>query len=139
MNRRTISRKLGPRWAYHLRPVIELLVLPHYDSMKLARADGLDLVSASDGSPWPWPDLDLPKAEVQKSRMQAFSLAKQLIERRRGKPKRESRVVAAWDPERWEREPKRPRVFKVFKPPLKLRMLCQGEFLAIDPPRIVKD
>ena len=94
----------GQKWAYHLRPVVDLLILPHYETMGLARADGWDLVSMSDGSPWPWADLDLPKADVQASRMQAFALARQLIERRRGNPKRESRVEAAWDPERWEQK-----------------------------------
>jgi len=34
------AKSLGPKWAYHLKPVIELLSLPHYGSMKLARADG---------------------------------------------------------------------------------------------------
>jgi hypothetical protein len=133
------ARKLGPKWAYHLRPAIDLLVLPYYASMKLARADGWDLVNTSDGSPWPWADLDLPKAEVQQSRIQAFNLVRQLIERRRGKPRRKSRVETAWDPERWECEPKRPRVYKYFKPPAKERVLCQGELLSFDTPQFVKD
>jgi hypothetical protein len=50
------ARNLGPKWAYQLKPVIELLSLPHFGSMKPARADGWDLVSTSDGSPWPWPE-----------------------------------------------------------------------------------
>ena len=131
------ARKIGPKWAYHLRPAIDLLILPHYDSMSLARADGWDLVSMSDGSPWPWADLDLPKAEVQASRMQAFSLARQLIDRRSPKRNCESRVEAAWDPERWER--KGPRVYRVFKPPAKDRVMCQDEFPGLERPRIVKD
>jgi hypothetical protein len=123
------ARKLGPKWAYHLRPVIELLILPHYDNMKLARADGLDLVSSSDGSPWPWPDLDMPKADVQASRTQAFLLARQLIGRRRGKGRCESR----------DREPQRPHIFKYFKPPVKRKVLCQEEFTSLNAPRFVKD
>jgi hypothetical protein len=133
------ARKLGPKWAYHLRPAIDLLVLPYYASMKLARADGWDLVSTSDGSPWPWSDLDLPKAEVQQSRIQAFNLARQLIERRNGKPRRKSRAETGWAPERWECKPRRPRVYKYFKPPAKERVLCQGELLTFDVPQFVKD
>jgi len=126
------TRKLGPKWAYHLRPVIELLVLPRYDTMKRARADGWDLVSVTDGSPWPWPELDLPMADVQRSRMQAFSLAKQMIERRHGKERCRSRVEMAWDPERYKREPKRPKAFKIFKPPSKPKVLCQSDFSGLD-------
>jgi hypothetical protein len=133
------AEKMGPKWAYHLRPAIDLLVLPHYCSMKLARADGWDLVSTSDGSPWPWPDVTLPKAEVQASRMQAFISARQLIERRRGKARGKSRVETGWDPERWEREPKRPRVYKYFKPPAKRRLLCQGELPILEAPQFWKD
>ena len=91
------AQRMGPKWAYHLRPVIELLSLPYYGNMKLARADGWDLVSTSDGSPWPWPDLHLPKADVQASRMQAFLLARQLIARRGRKQKGERRELRAWD------------------------------------------
>jgi hypothetical protein len=65
------ARALGPKWAYHIRPMIDGLMLSYYEDMKLARADGWDLVNTADGSPWPWPDLTLPKAEVQASRMQA--------------------------------------------------------------------
>ena len=133
------ARKMGPKWAYHLRPAIELLILPHYETMKLARADGLDLVSNSDGSPWPWPDLAMPKAVVQASLMQAFLLARQLIERRRGKRGCRSRVEAGWDPERRESEAKRPRVFKIFKPAFKRKVLCQGEFPAWNTPGNLKD
>jgi hypothetical protein len=133
------ARALGSRWAYHIRPAIDILMLPHYATMKEARADGWDLVSKSDGSPWPWPDLDLPKAPVQESRIQAFKVVRQLIERRRGRPKHRSRVEMAWDPERWEREKKPPRVFKEFKPPPKPRELCQDEFEGLEPPRIWKD
>jgi len=127
------EQKIGPKWAYHLRPAIELLILPHYETMKLACADGWNLVSSSDGSPWPWPDLDLPKAEVQMSRMQVFLMARQLIERRRGKPKRQSGEA------RWEVEAKRPQVFKFYKPPFKRKVLCQGEFPGWNPPRNRKD
>jgi hypothetical protein len=126
------ARKFGPKWAYHLRPAIEILVLSHYDTMTLARADGWDLVSAIDGSPWPWPDLDPPKEDVQASRMKSFTLAREIMDRRRRKPRRKSRAETAWDPERWECEPKGPRVFKFFKPPLKRKKLCQGELPGCD-------
>ncbi len=133
------AKALGSRWAYHIRPAIDLLMLPHYATMREARADGWDLVNTADGSPWPWADLDLPKAQVQASRIEAFKVVKGLIQRRRGKPKRKSRVEMAWDPERWERQRDRPREFKVFKPPAKPRMICQGEFGGLEPPRIMKD
>jgi hypothetical protein len=112
-----------------LKPVIELLSLPYYGSMKLARADGWDLVSTSDGSPWPWPDLNLPKADVQASRMQAFLLARQLVARRGRKQRGERREVGAWDPEQRENEQDTPRVYKVFRPPPKPEVLTQGELL----------
>jgi hypothetical protein len=121
------ARGLGPKWAYHLKPVIELLSLPYYGSMKLARADGWDLVSTRDGSPWPWPDLDLPKADVQASRMQAFLLAKQLMERRGRKRTGGRRAGATWNPEECESGQDVPRVFKVFRPPPKPAVLTQGE------------
>ena len=107
--------------------MIELLSLPYYGSMKLARADGWDLVSTSDGSPWPWPDLHLPKADVQASRMQAFLLARQLLARRGRKRRGERRALGAWDPEQCEVEQDVPRVFKVFRPPPKPAVLTQGE------------
>jgi hypothetical protein len=121
------AKSLGPKWAYHLRPVIELLVLPHYATMKLARADGWDLVNTRDGSPWPWPDLDLPKADVQASRMQAFLLAKQLLARRGRKQWGERRALGAWDREQCGSGQDGPRVFKVFRPPPKPEVLTQGE------------
>jgi hypothetical protein len=121
------AKGLGPKWAYHLKPVIELLSLPYYGSMKLARADGWDLVSTSDGSAWPWPDLHLPTADVQASRMQAFLLARQLLARRGRKQRGERRALGAWNPEQSEGEQDVPRVFKVFRPPPKPAVLTQGE------------
>jgi len=130
---------LGPKWAYHLRPVIELLSLPYYSSMKLARADGWDLVSTFDGSPWPWPDLNLPKADMQASRMQAFCLARQLIQRRGRKRRSERRALGAWGRERCEHEPDVPRVFTVFRPPPKPEVLTQGELPGTEPLRFWAD
>jgi hypothetical protein len=133
------AKALGPRWAYHIRPVVDILMLPHYPTMKEARADGWDLVNKADGSPWPWPDLDLPRQQVQTAQTEAFKLIKSLIQRRQGKPKRRSRVEMAWDPERWEGGSNEPKVYRVFKPPPKPRVLMQGEFLGLDPPQIIKD
>jgi hypothetical protein len=133
------AKALGCRWAYHIRPAIDLLMLSHYATMREARADGWDLVNKADGSPWPWPDLDSPKAQVQASRMEAFKVVTGLIQRRRGKPKWKSRAEMAWDPERWEGQQDRPREFKVFKPPPKPRVMCQDEFSALEPPRTMKD
>jgi hypothetical protein len=95
--------------------------------MKQARADGWDLVSTRDGSPWPWPDLDLPIADVQASRMQAFLLARQLLARRGRKQKGERQALGVWDLEQSESERHMPRVFKVFRPPPKPAVLTQGE------------
>jgi hypothetical protein len=127
------AKSLGPKWAYHLKPVIELLSLPYYGTMKLARADGWDLVNTRDGSPWPWPDLDLPKADVQASRMQAFLLARQLIERRGRNRKGGRRALGAWGPEQCESEQAVPRGFKVFRPPPKQEAWNQGELPGTEP------
>jgi hypothetical protein len=132
------AKALGCRWAYHIRQVVDLMVLPHYPTMKEARADGWNLVNKADGSPWPWPDLDLPKVQVQASRTAAFRAIQELIQRRRGKPKRHSRVEMAWDPERYER-PTTAREYQYFKPPAKPRVMCQVEFIGLEPPQIMKD
>jgi hypothetical protein len=133
------AKALGPKWAYHIRPALDVLMLPYYASMKEARADVWDLVSTTDGTPWPWPNLDVPRPLVQQSRTEAFKIVKQLIDRRRGTPRRKSRAEMAWDPERWEEIKREKREYKVFKPPVKPRVLMQGEFLGLDPPRIIKD
>jgi hypothetical protein len=87
----------------------------------------VDLVSTSDGSPWPWPDLDLPKADVQASRMQAFLLARQLLARQGRKQEGKRRALGAWDPEQREGAQDVPWVFKVFRPPPDPAVLTQGE------------
>jgi hypothetical protein len=133
------AKALGSKWAYFIRPAIDMLILPFYPTMREARADGWDLVNKTDGSPWPWPDLKLPQNEVQESRTLAFKLVRQLLDRRRGKPKRKSRVETGWDPEKWEDLKKRKREYKIFKPPERPRVLSQVEFLGLDPPRIMKD
>lgn len=68
----------GPKWAYHLGPVLPLIVLPYYDDMKLARMDGWDLKDEQ-GEPWPWPDLTPPPETVRKSHLQAFMLATEIL------------------------------------------------------------
>jgi hypothetical protein len=133
------AKVLGKKWAYFIRPAVDVLVLSHYPTMREARADGWDLVNKADGSLWPWPDLALPQAEVHESRMTAFQLVRQLMDRRRGKPKRRSRVEDAWDPEGWEQRPKRKREYKFLKPPQKRRVLSQSEFPDLDSPQIMKD
>jgi hypothetical protein len=133
------ARALGSKWAYFIRPAIDVLVLPFYPTMREARADGWNLVNKSDGSPWPWPDLALPQEEVRESRAMAFRLVRQLLDRRRARPKRKSRVETGWDPERWEELKERKRECKIFKPPEKPRVLTQWEFPGLDPPRIMKD
>jgi hypothetical protein len=111
---------------------MEILMLPHYPTMKEARADGWDLVNKSDGSPWPWPDLDLPRAQVQAAHTEAFKLIKSLIQRRYGKPKWKSRVEMAWNPEHHEQHSKEAKAFKIFKPPPKPESWNQGEFRGLD-------
>ncbi|HEY3854095.1 MAG TPA: hypothetical protein VGO67_06860 [Verrucomicrobiae bacterium] len=122
------AKALGKHWAYHLRPAVDILVLPHYATMREARADGWDLVNKADGSLWPWPDLTLPPEHVQRARIEAYKLVRQLIDRRRPKLRRRSRVERGWDPERWEHPPERKREYKYFKPPAKQRVLCQMSF-----------
>ncbi len=70
--------------------------------------------------------------------MQAFKVVQILIARRRGKPKRKSRVEMAWDPERRENL-KEPKVYMVFKPPAKPKSWNQDEFSGLDGPQIIKD
>jgi hypothetical protein len=84
------ARRLGPKWAYHIKPVIGVLTLPYYPCMKMAYADGWDLVNVADGSPWPWPDLTVPKDHVQESQIRAFAAFTDLLARKSGR-KRENR------------------------------------------------
>ena len=136
------ANRFGSKWAYHLRPAIDILLLPHYANMRLAGADGWNLVSTTDGSPWPWADLDLPQSQVQGSRTQAFKIVQSLIARRRGKPRFRSRAEMAWDPERWEEMPKQPKVYEEFKPPSKPKVWNQDELGGLggqDLSHIVKD
>lgn len=126
------ARVLGPKWAYHIRQVIDLLVLPYYSTMREARADGWDLVNIMDGSPWPWPDLTLPKLQVQMSRKAAFTTLQQMIQQRRGKSRRRSRLEMGCD--EWsERATDEPRQYRYFKPPPKARVLRQEEFTELEP------
>ena len=76
----------GPKWAYHLGPVLPLIMLPYCDDMKLAKMDGWNLKDEQ-GEPWPWPDLTPPAETVQKSHLQGFMLAKGImLHRRRVRP-----------------------------------------------------
>ena len=43
-----LAERFGPKWAYHLGPVLELMDLPYYEDMKLAKMDGWDLVNDRD-------------------------------------------------------------------------------------------
>lgn len=75
------AERFGPKWAYHLEPILKTIVLPYHDDMKIAKLDGWDLVNDQD-EPWPWPDLTLPAAIVQKSHWVAFITAKEILLRR---------------------------------------------------------
>jgi hypothetical protein len=133
------AKALGKNWAYFIRPAMDILILPFYRTMREARADGWDLVNKADGSPWPWPDLALPQGQVRESKALAFKLVRQLMDRRRAKPKRKSRVETGWDPEQWELMKQGKRKYKSFKRPETPRVLSQGEFPGLDPPQIIKD
>jgi hypothetical protein len=116
------ARRLGPKWAYHVKPMVEMLMLPYYADMKLARADGWDLVNVADGSPWPWPDLEVPTAQIHEAQTRAFSAVIDLLARKSGR---------RWD-KRQERE--RDRV-----PVLKPSEVQQSEFAGLERPRIWAD
>jgi hypothetical protein len=78
----------GPKWAYHLQPVIALIELPYYENMKLARMNGWDLRNDR-GEPWPLLDLTPPADFVRKQNFKAFVLAKEiLLHRYRVRPDR---------------------------------------------------
>jgi hypothetical protein len=72
----------GPKWAYHLQPVIALVELPYYENMKLARLNGWDLRNEQN-EPWPWPDLTPAVDYVWKQNFKAFVLAKKILLHRR--------------------------------------------------------
>jgi hypothetical protein len=115
------ARKLGSRWAYHIRPAVDSLTLPRYENMRLARTDGWDLINTADGSPWPWPDLDLPVGLVRQSQARAFRLLTNLLLRRRGQM-----------PDRNTESP------RIYKPPKKPTELNQQEF-GLGIPNVMKD
>jgi hypothetical protein len=76
--------KFGPKWAYHLKDIIQPIVLPYYEDMKLAAMDGWDLENDL-GEPWPFPNLELPRETVCKSHLLAYVRAKELMLRRSGR------------------------------------------------------
>ena len=92
------AERFGKKWAYHLEPVLSGIVLPRYESLKLAKMDGWDVVDEHD-QPWPFSDLILPQGIVFKSHLQAFVQAKEIELRRCGGGKRRvlaSRPIRAW-------------------------------------------
>jgi hypothetical protein len=104
------AEQFGPKWAYHLEPVLKTIHLPYYEDMKLAKMDGWDLVNEHD-EPWPWPDLTLPTDTVNKSHLQAFVLAKEIQLRHRGvRPDRDCKRRVRCKP-----EPPAERLRPVFK------------------------
>ncbi len=92
------AERFGSKWAYHLEPVLSGIVLSRYDSLKLAKMDGWDVVDEHD-QPWPFSDLILPQDIVARSNFQAFVQAKEIELRRCGGGKRRqaaSRPIRAW-------------------------------------------
>ncbi len=70
------AEQFGPKWAYHLRPVLGNLVLPHYGTMRLAKIDGQDL--------------EPPAEIVRRSHLESFVCAKDLLlHRSRRRPDQE--------------------------------------------------
>ncbi len=100
------AERFGSKWAYHLEPVLSGIVLPHYDSMKLAKMDGWDLKN-DQGEPWPFSNLRLPEDIVFKSHLQAFVQAKEIELRRCGGGKR--RLLESRSKRDWATPPPRPR------------------------------
>ena len=78
------TERFGSKWAYQLRDIIQPIVLPRYDDMKLAAIDGWDLKNEQ-GESWPFPFLELPADIVNKSHMAAYVRAKELLLRRSGR------------------------------------------------------
>jgi hypothetical protein len=100
----------GPKWAYHLQPVIALIELPFYENIKLARMNGWDLRNEQD-EPWPWPDLTPPADFVWKQNFKAYVLAKEILfSRQKLKPDSNFKRFVPLKPQT---------EFERFKPPVK--------------------
>ena len=78
------AERFGSKWAYHLKDIIEPIVLPRYDDMRLAAIDGWDLENDR-GEPWPFPFIEPPDETVGKSHLLAYVRAKELLMRRSGR------------------------------------------------------
>ena len=91
-----------------MEPILSGIVLPRYDSMKLAALDGWDLKDEQ-GEPWLWPYLELPKEIVFKSHLQAFVQARDIEMRRFGSGKRKRLLPAAPPCRAWGAPPPRQR------------------------------
>ena len=89
------AEQVGPKWVYHLQPVLEVMDLPFYDDMKLAKMDGWDLVNEW-GEPGPWQDLRPPAKTMANSHFQAFARAKEILLHRRGPGRDRESAVVAW-------------------------------------------
>lgn len=76
--------QFGPKWAYHLREVLQDIDLPHYQDMKLAKLDGWDLKNEH-GESWPFNSLTLPAETVGRSHLRAYVRAKEILMRRSGR------------------------------------------------------
>jgi hypothetical protein len=88
----------GPKWAYHLQPVIALVELPYYENMRLARMNGWDLRN-DQGEPWPLLDLTPPTDFVWKQNFKAFVLAKEILFHRiRVRPDRDFKRFVPFKP-----------------------------------------
>lgn len=78
------AERFGSKWAYHLKDILEPIVLPYYCDLKLAKLDGWDLVN-DQNEPWPFSFLELPAKTVNQSHLLAYVRAKELLLRRSGR------------------------------------------------------
>ena len=72
------AEQFGPKWAYHLGPVLQDLDLPYYEDMKLAKLDGWDMKDER-GESWPFHNLRLPAGHVARSHLRAYVRAKEIL------------------------------------------------------------
>lgn len=68
----------GPKWAYHLGPVLPLIVLPYYDDLKQAKMDGWGF-ETEPGTSLPLLGWTPPAETIRQSHWQAFMLAKEIL------------------------------------------------------------
>ncbi len=74
--------QFGPKWAYHLQPVIRGILLPKYDSIKLAMMDGLITEAEMEQGNVPPVEFEPSPEVLVRSHLRAFVEAKEILLRR---------------------------------------------------------